>query len=155
MSPSYTHDLEYPTEGWRCPGCQNASKVVPSIYKCYCGKVTNPRPRSRGELTVPHGCGELCLKKLATNPESTCKHKCHLLCHPGPCPPCPVMVTINCPCGRKTYQVRCSKSMELPLCGGMCGRLLGCGKHPCKENCHPGLFISMHHSLLAMYSIIY
>ena len=138
-SPITTHNPELPSEGWRCPGCQNASKVVPSVYKCYCGKVTNPQPRSKGELTVPHSCGDLCLKKLSVAPESTCKHKCRLLCHPGPCPPCPVVVTRNCPCGKKVYQVRCSKSRELPSCGSVCGKRLECGKHHCNEDCHSGL----------------
>ena len=72
-----------PTEGWRCPACQNACSVVPTLYKCYCGKMTNPQPRSRGDLTVPHSCVDLCGRNLARNPKSSCKHKCQLPCHPG------------------------------------------------------------------------
>ena len=90
-------------EGWRCPGCQNSSKVVPSVYKCFCGHVSNPGDRrGRGSMMVPHSCGEPCLKKLAlSSSSSNCHHKCHQLCHPGPCPPCPVTVVRHCPC-RKT-----------------------------------------------------
>ena len=33
------------------------------------------------------------------------RHECQLPCHPGPCPPCPVMVTRYCPCGREKHQV--------------------------------------------------
>ena len=38
--------------GWQCPGCQNPSTTIPSVYKCFCGKVTNPerkRDSSREE----------------------------------------------------------------------------------------------------------
>ena len=84
--------------GWRCPGCQNPSTTIPSVYKCFCGKVANPE-RKRDSST-PHSCGELCGRKLATSAESLCHHRCQLLCHPGPCPPCPVMVLRSCFCGR-------------------------------------------------------
>ena len=40
---------------------------------------------------TPHSCGELCSTQLAG-----CSHRCLLLCHPGPCPPCPQTVT-TCP----------------------------------------------------------
>jgi len=23
--------------GWRCPGCQNTTQEIPSVYKCFCG----------------------------------------------------------------------------------------------------------------------
>ena len=74
---------EDPSEGWRCPACQNGSTVIPTLYRCYCGKITNPRPRSRGDLTAPHSCGDLCGQNLAKTPQSSCQHKCQLLCHPG------------------------------------------------------------------------
>ena len=74
---------EDPSEGWRCPACQNGSTVIPTLYRCYCGKITNPRPRSRGDLTAPHSCGDLCSQNLAKTPQSSCQHKCQLLCHPG------------------------------------------------------------------------
>ena len=96
--------------GWRCPGCQNPSTVIPSLYKCFCGRVTNPAQlRSKGDMSVPHSCGEPCRKRLNTSSESPCQHKCPQLCHPGPCPPCPVMVTRKCPCGksRSVYQSIC------------------------------------------------
>lgn len=43
------------------------------------------------------------------------RHQCQLPCHPGPCPPCPVMVTRYCPCGRKKHQVSSC------MCSCMCG----------------------------------
>ena len=151
---AYVCCVEEPSEGWRCPACQNPSDVIPTLYKCYCGKLTNPHPRSRGDLTAPHSCADLCGRNLARDPQSSCQHKCQLLCHPGtctsitshacmyicikhatksahlkmyiyfsvfhfnkhqpylflfqcvgPCPPCPVMVSRSCPCGRQTYPV--------------------------------------------------
>lgn len=105
----YKHSL-VPAEnkelGWRCPGCRNSTTVLPSVYKCFCGKVTNPEKRSRQDMSVPHSCGDLCKRKLATGESSLCKHRCQLLCHPGPCPPCPVMVNRNCPCGRSRSVMR-------------------------------------------------
>lgn len=96
--------LDNHEEGWRCPGCQNSSTVVPSVYKCFCGRVLNPgEKRGRGDMTVPHSCGELCLRKLAASDNDSCTHKCHQLCHPGPCPPCPVTVLKRCPCGKSRY----------------------------------------------------
>ncbi len=104
--PSYdycdhSHFIDDHEEGWRCPGCQNSSNVIPSVYKCFCGRVINPNERrGRGDLTVPHSCGELCHRKLASSDQDNCRHKCHQLCHPGPCPPCPVTVLRHCPCGK-------------------------------------------------------
>lgn len=103
-SYTYTHSLDDHDKGWRCPGCQNSSTVIPSVYKCFCGRVTNPSERrGRGDMTVPHSCGETCYKKLAITVNDTCHHRCHQLCHPGPCPPCPVTVLRKCPCGKSRY----------------------------------------------------
>jgi transcriptional repressor NF-X1 len=137
-SPASLLNDKDPSEGWRCPACQRASQTVPTLYQCYCRKITNPRPRSKGDLMAPHSCGELCGQNLARTPQSLCQHKCQLLCHPGPCPPCPVMVTRSCPCGRHDYQVRCSKTGDLPSCGSVCGRKLSCGRHHCDLACHAG-----------------
>ena len=79
----YIYIAEDPAEGWRCPACQNGSPIVPTLYKCYCGKLTNPRPHSKGDLTAPHSCGDLCRRNLAKTSQSSCQHKCQLLCHPG------------------------------------------------------------------------
>ena len=89
--------------GWRCPGCRTPSSVVPSVYKCFCGKMVDPLWTPSNKFQVPHSCGELCGKRLATEKSMACMHKCRLLCHPGPCPPCPVTVSTYCPCGKKPY----------------------------------------------------
>ena len=45
--------------GWRCPGCRSVSTVIPSVYKCFCGKVVDPcAGRSHRDMTIPHSCGE-------------------------------------------------------------------------------------------------
>jgi transcriptional repressor NF-X1 len=64
-------------------------------------------------------------------------------CHPGPCPPCSLMgPVITCYCGQNARQGRCvdtDYSTKGYSCEEVCGELLGCGKHRCKENCHSGL----------------
>ena len=45
--------------GWRCPGCRSVSTVIPSVYKCFCGKAVDPcAGRSHRDMTIPHSCGK-------------------------------------------------------------------------------------------------
>ncbi|KIO25872.1 hypothetical protein M407DRAFT_75162, partial [Tulasnella calospora MUT 4182] len=123
---------------WRCPGCQTKRAIVPADYRCFCGRVVDPRP---GRLAIPHSCGESCARS-----RERCEHPCPLQCHPGPCPPCILIVTQQCHCGRQTISNRCSaitahsglSAFEPLSCGQTCGRLLNCGVHHCKTACHPG-----------------
>ena len=56
---------------------------------------------------------------------------------PGPCPPCPKTVKTICYCGKKGPDTRrCSSKYW--SCGQSCGKLLGCGEHPCQASCHEG-----------------
>ena len=119
--------------GWRCPGCQNVSTRPPNKYYCFCGKVRDPVWNPRAGIT-PHSCGEVCGKKR-TNPP--CDHSCNELCHPGPCPTCPVMVAKHCPCGKTITKDRCGQSNNLK-CENICSKLLSCGTHRCQMKCHPG-----------------
>ena len=48
------------------------------------------------------------------------RHECQLPCHPGPCPPCPVMVTRHCPCGATKHQV------SYNCCTSTCMSTVGC-----------------------------
>ncbi|CAG8711686.1 18869_t:CDS:10 [Dentiscutata erythropus] len=117
---------------WRCPGCQNKSESIPEVYKCFCGKVENPKFT---RFLTPHSCGNACKKNR------DCTHDCIQPCHPGPCPPCSAMGPIQyCFCGRKTYQLRCIEIDHTAgkSCEEVCGKLLDCGKHYCKKKCHPG-----------------
>lgn len=72
---------------WGCPKCRTAylPSEVPSEYRCFCGKQKDP---PLDPWLAPHTCGDICGKGLA----SDCGHTCVLLCHPGPCPPCPRQV---------------------------------------------------------------
>lgn len=114
--------------GWRCPACQNLCPEVPKQYKCYCGKTVDPKYTPG---VVPHGCGDICLRK-----GRGCEHKCTILCHPGPCPDCDVMVAKSCGCGFTKPIVKCSADVEI-VCNSICNKTLNCGMHKCKSVCHP------------------
>ncbi|XP_028140077.1 protein shuttle craft isoform X1 [Diabrotica virgifera virgifera] len=115
--------------GWRCPACQNVCSEVPKQYKCYCNKAVEPRYEPG---VIPHGCGEMCLRK-----GRNCEHKCTILCHPGPCPDCVIMISKSCGCGATQQMVKCSTDIEL-TCGAICDKQLECGLHRCLEHCHQG-----------------
>ena len=72
---------------WGCPKCRTGymPSEVPSEYRCFCGKQKDP---PADPWLAPHTCGDICGKALP----SGCGHTCVLLCHPGPCPPCPRQV---------------------------------------------------------------
>lgn len=131
--PAATANLEGENGGWRCPGCQNISQGIPSIYNCFCGKVLDPVWRPSEGLT-PHTCGELCGKRRA---DASCPHRCNQLCHPGPCPSCPVMITKQCACGKTSSRVRCGQAMTV-LCQQVCNKVLNCFTHRCTRICHTG-----------------
>ncbi|KAM7357795.1 NF-X1-type zinc finger protein NFXL1 [Cochliomyia hominivorax] len=118
---------------WCCPQCRREfqPEEKPTEYECFCGKEINPPSQP---WLVPHSCGEICGKTLQPN----CGHKCTLLCHPGPCPPCAQYAVTSCKCGKSPAKtVRCAeKSWE---CQQKCDLLLPCKQHVCKKICHkPG-----------------
>ncbi|KAH1004003.1 hypothetical protein HUJ04_003825 [Dendroctonus ponderosae] len=117
---------------WCCPKCRSdyMPDQYPTKYVCFCGKTENPIYQP---FLVPHSCGEICRKNLLP----LCGHKCLLLCHPGPCPPCPVTVNVTCYCSSQQPSTRrcCSKGWS---CGNRCGKLLSCDKHSCADACHSG-----------------
>ncbi|KAM0790050.1 hypothetical protein ACM66B_005378 [Microbotryomycetes sp. NB124-2] len=132
---------------WRCPSCQTKFRPrdVPKKYKCYCGRMQDPPHRPPA---TPHSCGKPCAR---ARPDG-CKHEsCGLLCHPGPCPPCAVVLELPCHCGKSDVQARCSavhgvkgalstglSKDELLSCGQQCGKPLACGLHECERQCHEG-----------------
>ncbi|XP_046396084.1 protein shuttle craft-like [Ischnura elegans] len=118
--------------GWRCPACQTVRESMPYDYYCFCGKVKDPEWNRRD---TPHSCGEVCGK--GHEKPAHCTHTCILLCHPGPCPPCSVMASRNCECGKTSQVLICGRSQAL-LCGDVCGKLLNCGLHNCSALCHEG-----------------
>jgi hypothetical protein len=48
----------------------------------------------------------------------SCTHACLLLCHPGPCPPCPLLVNASCFCGKATLKQRCGNNAFSCRCAG-------------------------------------
>ncbi|XP_075230227.1 NF-X1-type zinc finger protein NFXL1 [Lycorma delicatula] len=117
---------------WACPKCRKDydSAEIPYRYYCFCGKTEDPKFHP---WLVPHSCGETCNREL----QPKCGHNCLLLCHPGPCPPCPKTVKSKCYCGRSNPQPqRCSNKFW--SCGQSCGRKLACGRHLCDNVCHGG-----------------
>lgn len=84
----YTNTGEYVPKrqlviNWDCPKCRATYEdlEIPYEYKCFCGKETDPAVHL---WSIPHSCGDVCGRPL----KPSCGHKCVLLCHPGPCPPC-------------------------------------------------------------------
>ncbi|XP_018594135.2 NF-X1-type zinc finger protein NFXL1 [Scleropages formosus] len=120
---------EYP---WPCPKCRHEYKPqeTPNRYCCYCGKVEDP---PLDPWLLPHSCGQVCDREF----KPACGHRCLLLCHPGPCPPCPKMVQVSCLCKKATpVPRRCSAKAW--SCQQRCGRVLPCGQHACENLCHAG-----------------
>lgn len=132
---------------WSCPNCVTAftPAQIPKKYTCFCGRFTDPQPRPPA---VPHSCGKTCAKPRPKG----CRHPCSLSCHPGPCPPCPVVLNEPCHCRKRTLGIRCSAVHDgkpdtpdrlaakelLRSCGQTHDVLLGCGLHRCERECHAG-----------------
>ncbi|XP_056634026.1 NF-X1-type zinc finger protein NFXL1 [Diorhabda sublineata] len=117
---------------WCCPKCRHEYETtdIPTKYLCFCTKVENPK---YDPYIAPHSCGQICKKPL----KPKCGHQCLLLCHPGPCPPCPVTVNLSCYCGSQPPRSqRCSRKEW--SCNNVCGKPLSCNKHSCPNLCHPG-----------------
>ena len=108
--------------------------------RCFCNSTPEPK---LSRLATPHSCSNPCSRVR----ESGCGHQCPLACHPGPCPPCQVTTQSPCYCPKKNVlmfrcgvdQGRSAKGRGRDLsCGGVCSRLLACGKHTCEKVCHDG-----------------
>lgn len=117
---------------WHCPKCRsNYSKSeIPRKYLCFCGNLEDP-PHDNPWI-LPHSCGEVCNRPLKHN----CGHFCLLLCHPGPCPSCPKLVTTSCFCGSVQDVRRCG--FKIFSCNKPCSKVLDCKRHKCSEICHEG-----------------
>lgn len=130
LSVSAEHAAE--TSLWNCPKCrvEYPKNLIPKIYLCFCGKLENPP--SDDPWVLPHSCGEVCGRSL----KNDCGHRCLLLCHPGPCPSCPQLVTVSCFCGSHQDVRRCG--FKEFSCEARCEKKLDCGVHRCVEICHRG-----------------
>ena len=135
---------------WSCPNCATKfpPSSIPTKYKCYCGRFTDPQPPSKSSTSTPHSCAKPCMKQRPVG----CKHACSLTCHPGPCPPCPVVLKEKCHCQKRVLGIRCSALNDgkaetemsreikevLKSCGEEHGKIMSCGIHTCQEKCHDG-----------------
>lgn len=116
-----------------CPLCRAPTKIITTTtYHCYCGKVVDP---SVDAMLVPGSCGGPCERRQA---DPQCPHRCTLLCHPGPCPPCQRTRAQACYCEKATQIVGCSSGVVGYECGQLCGKTLDCGNHLCESSCHEG-----------------
>ncbi|CAO2161157.1 unnamed protein product [Urochloa humidicola] len=125
-----------PCPTWGCPKCRFAypKSETPTSYLCFCSKTVDPAP---DPWILPHSCGDVCGRRLNANLNSGCEHTCLLLCHPGPCPPCPAVVpNAPCFCGAHREPRRCAHQRY--SCAGKCNKRLSCGLHRCPVNCHDG-----------------
>lgn len=103
---------------------------IPRSYECFCRKTIDPPYQP---WMIPHSCGETCGKLL--QPE--CGHKCVLLCHPGPCPPCAKMVMVKCYCDKLPAQPRRCNAKNWS-CGNVCNKKYESCSHSCGNLCHSG-----------------
>ncbi|EEE53908.1 hypothetical protein OsJ_00458 [Oryza sativa Japonica Group] len=125
-----------PSPTWGCPKCRfpYPKSQTPTSYLCFCSKTVDPAP---DPWILPHSCGDVCGRRLNADRDSGCEHNCLLLCHPGPCPPCPAIVpNAMCFCGSHRETRRCSHQRY--SCSGKCNKRLGCGIHRCPVDCHDG-----------------
>ena len=134
--PSENGDLPPPRQ-WRCPGCNLPKDVLPSTYTCWCLKEVDPQSIPG---LPPHSCGQTCGNQRIL--PKKCPHPCELLCHAGPCPPCPhTGPRQSCFCGKSSTSRRCvDTSYDTGWsCRELCGDVLPCGEHTCQKPCHEGL----------------
>lgn len=121
-----------------CDPCQvliNAS--------CFCSKMTEVilcgDMAVKGELKAEGGvfcCGSNCGKKLSCG-----NHTCSEVCHPGSCGECEFLPSRvkTCCCGKSRLEEERQSCLDaIPTCSQVCGKLLHCGIHTCKETCHVG-----------------
>ncbi|OBT76627.1 hypothetical protein VF21_05357 [Pseudogymnoascus sp. 05NY08] len=125
-----------PARQWRCPGCNLPKDDMPESYTCWCAKDVDPKAIPG---LPPHSCGQTCGKPRAPR---NCPHPCDLMCHAGPCPPCPHMGPVQaCFCGKDEVSKRCIDTHYDSgwSCGKRCGDMMPCGEHECEKGCHEGL----------------
>ncbi|NXO65800.1 NFX1 protein, partial [Phainopepla nitens] len=113
-----------------CPSCPAFVTKT-----CECGQ-TSHSVRC-GQSTKIH-CSNVCGNTLNCG-----KHSCTQVCHAGKCSPCQLTVQQVCYCGSSFKEVLCGSEEEFSdgfgsfSCQNICGKKLNCGRHNCKQVCHP------------------
>ncbi|TKY44830.1 NF-X1-type zinc finger protein NFXL1 [Spatholobus suberectus] len=108
---------------------------------CFCSKMTGvllcANMAVKGEIDAKGGvfsCGSYCVKKLSCG-----NHVCSEICHPGSCEECEFLPSRvkTCCCGKTRLENERKSCLDpIPTCSQVCGKLLDCGMHRCKEACH-------------------
>ncbi|MQL71057.1 hypothetical protein Taro_003363 [Colocasia esculenta] len=121
-----------------CDPCQ-----VLITASCFCKKKTEVvlcgEMAIKGDIKEIDGvfsCNSVCGRTLACG-----NHLCKDECHPGPCAECEFMPSKikTCHCGKTALRRSRASCLEpIPTCSEVCGKLLLCGNHRCKETCHEG-----------------
>ena len=119
------HTCENYCHKGNCKPC--AYIVHEGELKCTCGKTTKKAPFLCGsKLDCPFPCSV----------NRPCGHPCPLNCHDGPCPPCEVLITKKCRCGKEAFKnIKCGDTKIL-ICNNICDCILPCGVHFCQLKCH-------------------
>ncbi|KAM0053723.1 putative chromatin regulator PHD family [Helianthus debilis subsp. tardiflorus] len=117
------------------PGVCGECDLLPAkLTSCSCGKTSSLslHEKRRSCLDPILTCSQVCGKVLPCG-----LHGCKVTCHPGPCPPCQVMVTQKCRCGSTSRSVECFMEIDTFTCDKPCGRKKNCGRHRCSDKCCP------------------
>ncbi|XP_014472809.1 PREDICTED: protein shuttle craft [Dinoponera quadriceps] len=108
-----------------CPQC-----VAMVTKYCGCGRTSQTLQCSAHK---PLLCDSVCGKELPCG-----KHVCERQCHQGECGSCDKTVQQACFCGKKTQEVSCRANVpDAYSCDNICNKKLDCGKHNCRNICHP------------------
>ncbi|KAI9476112.1 MAG: hypothetical protein EXX96DRAFT_575824 [Benjaminiella poitrasii] len=123
----------------RCQDTCHKGKCRPCLeatfedVTCHCGRTRLEPPVRCGTKLPP--CPHPCMRPNPCGHIRFLNHNCHP--DDEPCPPCPVLVSRHCLCGKTELKnVPCFR--ESPRCGRVCEKPLSCGKHICLKTCHNG-----------------
>lgn len=98
-----------------CPPCLRSSFEE---MTCHCGRTVLEPPIPCGTRI---NCRYPCNRPLLPCGHPKTQHACHE--DPTPCPPCVVLTTKQCACGKKEVgNVKCSLAREKVSCGTVCGK---------------------------------
>ena len=119
--------------------CALCPLLVETVTTCPCGKVDLKQLyQQKKKAVVPERkvctdpvpvCGKICGRSLPCGPTEN-RHSCKIMCHSGPCPPCPLTTLLRCRCGRNEKDVPCVQLADLVevLCERRCNKKRQCGR---------------------------
>jgi len=120
-----SHACDLLCHSGHCPPCPWVGREPIS---CSCGKTVQQPPIPCG-APLP-ACSHPC------SVQRPCGHSCKSACHPGSCPPCPVLVDRTC-IGGHGFHRKVPCHIAVVSCGRLCAKELVCGEHTCDKTCHP------------------